>query len=65
MQVKVCAHCSRTLVLSNDTFPKNAKTKDGYGSWCRDCAREATKWSMRNSRRRQAVADTAVDDPHY
>lgn len=44
---KFCKHCSRWL--SVEDFPLNRHMHLGRGSWCRACAREATRdWRRRN-----------------
>jgi DNA-directed RNA polymerase subunit RPC12/RpoP len=44
---KICRNCSRFLPL--EEFPRNERQHFGRGSWCRDCAREATRdWRRRN-----------------
>lgn len=41
METKVCSKCGRELPV--DQFNKNAKAKDGYQSWCRECQSECNK----------------------
>ena len=44
---KRCSSCSRWLSLED--FPRNERMHFGRHSWCRDCAREATRdWRRRN-----------------
>jgi len=34
-KTKICTNCKGNKCLSE--FPKNKKSKDGYGSWCKQC----------------------------
>jgi hypothetical protein len=44
---KFCRNCSSWLPL--ESFPPNERMHFGRHSWCRDCAREATRdWRRRN-----------------
>ena len=38
---KICSNCSRWLSL--ESFPRNERMHFGRHSWCRECAREATR----------------------
>src|SRR5207248_903653 len=51
---KRCSHCKRWLPF--DAFGRNPRTKLGLSSWCRECAREATRrWRAANSERINAA----------
>ena len=44
---KMCSNCSRLLPL--ESFPRNERMHFSRHSWCRECAREATRdWRRRN-----------------
>jgi glutaredoxin len=50
---KQCSKCKNTYKATKDYFPYDSRSKDGFSSHCRNCAREALRVS---SRKRQAKA---------
>ena len=50
---KVCSHCGRELPI--EMFFKNKDTKDGYGSWCKDCQREDSRLRDQKKRMRKLI----------
>lgn len=40
--MKRCSHCRRRKVAV-DAFNRNASTKDGFQSWCRECIRRGER----------------------
>jgi hypothetical protein len=60
---KRCTNCSAWLPLED--FPANRRSHLGRGSWCRQCARAATRdWRRRNRERENAERRAAYREQH-
>ena len=46
---KACPKCGRDLPADEEHFYKDAKSKTGYSSWCRECQREHVARQKRKS----------------
>ena len=46
---KICTHCNENLDIS--LFHKHKQTKDGFGSWCKNCLKQRS----RDKRREQGI----------
>lgn len=51
---KICTHCNENLDIS--LFHKHKQTKDGFGSWCKNCLRQRS----RDKRREKGVEPKRV-----
>jgi 5-methylcytosine-specific restriction endonuclease McrA len=62
---KRCTHCGETKVL--DEFTKHPTTRDGRGSWCKVCTREAARKirEQRPEHCRALVVDWHERHPEY